>query len=200
MSRQDRSTAVRRVLLVLVMSVGLIAAAASAFPAGAAARKPLRTVVFHSNGHKYVLKIWAERKHEKCLPHAYGSPVRHFLRHHKCRDLTRYLVTTRVNGRGVGLAQSSLGFTGKTATQMYRAAGKFRKLVSENGTGNFYSLFHDGASLPRGPQSVPDPDAFNAQAQDAGVTIVDAWWLHGPTPRNAKPLERMARDIYLHWS
>jgi hypothetical protein len=187
---------------VLAASVALIAAAASVSTGSAAAatQKPLRTVVFHSNGHKYVLKIWAERKHEKCLPHAYGAPVRRFLRHHKCRDLTRYLVTTRVNGRGVGFAQSSLGFTGKTPTQMYRAAGKFRKLVSENGTGNFYSLFHDGASLPRGPQSVPDPDAFNAQAQDAGVTIVDAWWLHGKTARNAKPLERMARDIYLHWS
>jgi hypothetical protein len=198
MSRGQGSPRLVLVLAVAALVVGLLASGgAAAAPAG---RKPVEVVTVKSGGHTYVLKVWTRKKAATCLPHAYGKPVRRFLRHHHCVGLTRYLVTTKVNGRGVGFAQSSLGFTAKTQTGMYEAAGKFRALVSKDGTGNFYSLFHDGYRLPRGPHSVPSPDAFNAQSQDNGVTIVDAWYLRGTTPANAKPLERMARNIYLQWS
>lgn len=172
---------------------------ASAATRGLSAQKPLETVVVHSNHHRYVLKVWARKPSKKCLPHAYGGPVRHFLRHHHCTGVTRWLVTTKVNGRGVGFAQSAVGFSGRTQTASYRAAGQFRTLVTRDGTGNFYPLFHDGYRTPAGPQYVPSPDAFNALVQDVDVTIVDAWYLHGKTPPNAKPLERMAREIYLQW-
>jgi len=172
---------------------------ASAAAEGVSAQKPLETVVVHSNHHRYVLKVWSRKTNKQCLPHAYGAPVRHFLRRHHCTGVTRWLVTTKVNGRGVGFAQSAVGFTGRTQSASYRAAGRFRTLVTRNGTGNFYPLFHDGYRTPAGPQYVPSPAAFNALVQDIDVTIVDAWYLHGKTPQNAKPLERMARDIYLQW-
>lgn len=177
----------------------LFSVPASAAAHGLAAQKPIETVVVHSNHHRYVLKVWARKKTKQCLPHAYGAPVRHFLRTHHCTGVTRWLVTTTVNGRGVGFAQSAVGFTGRTQTASYRAAGQFRTLVTRNGTGNFYPLFHDGYSTPAGPQYVPSPDAFKALAQDIDVTVVDAWYLNGKTSQNAKPLERMVRDIYLQW-
>lgn len=177
----------------------IVAAPAGAAGAGLSTQKPLETVVVHSNHHRYVLKVWARKKAKRCLPNAYGAPVRHFLRRHHCIGLTRWLVTTRVNGRGVGFAQSATGFVGRTPTASYRLAGRFGALVTQNGTGNFYSLFHDGYGTPAGPQYVPSPDAFNALTQDNGVTIDDVWYLHGRTPPNAKPLERLTRDIYLQW-
>lgn len=199
MSHHDHFSALPRIVVAVLVAVALIGAPALTSTAGArpgiaaAGPKPIETVTVHSNGHKYVLKVWARTKSRKCVKNAYGKPVRTFLRKHRCGGLTRWLVTTKVNGRGVGFAQSATSFN------TYAAAGHFRGLVTKNGTGNFYSLFADGYHLPRGPQSVPDPDAFKALAQDTGVTIVDAWYLHGKTPRNARPLVRMAENIYLQW-
>jgi len=46
---------------------------------------------------------------------------------------------------------------------------------------------------------VPSPDAFSAVGQDAGVTIVDAWYLDEPTPDNDPALVKMAHDIFLQF-
>jgi hypothetical protein len=206
-SRPDRHahpmmiTPVVRRVLVPVVSATLVVLAATAAPSAIAhpvPHKPLETVTVHSNGHTYVLKVWAKQRSKNCRAHAYGHAVRHFLATHKCKHLTRYLVTTKVNGRGVGFAQSAVEIPG-TKSDPYGNAGKFHKLVDKNGTGNFDSLFQDGYHTPKGPQSVPDPDAFRIDSQDTGVTIVDAWYLHGSTPQNAKPLVHMAKRIYLQW-
>jgi hypothetical protein len=46
---------------------------------------------------------------------------------------------------------------------------------------------------------VPDPSAFRAQSQDAGVTIDELWYLDGPTPVNDPALVRLAEDVYLQF-
>ncbi len=80
-----------------------------------------------------------------------------------------------------------------------RSPATFRALVTKDGTGNLDDLFRDGYRLPSGPQHVPSPDAFSALSQDAGVTVVDAWYLDRATPENDQPLVRMATDIYLQF-
>ena len=55
----------------------------------------------------------------------------------------------------------------------------------------------EGYRLPAGPSSVPQPDAFDALGQDAGVVVTDAWYLDGPTPENDPRLVKMARDLFL---
>jgi hypothetical protein len=153
----------------------------------------------HGHGRTYVIKVWAKAHSKHCRKHAYGAPLRHFLATHECKTLDRELATTTVNGHAVGLAQSMASFWGKNVSQAYRATGKFRHLISEDGTGNFYSLFHDGDRLPSGSQTVHSPDAFKALAQDTVVTSVDAWYLHRHTPANAHALIRMIEDSYLQW-
>jgi hypothetical protein len=199
---QDRRPRVRRPLVVLALAAAFaltVPSAASAASSGAASQHPIKTVTVHSNGHKYVLKVWAKSSSKHCLAHAYGTKIRHFLSTHHCTSVVRYLVTTTVNGHGVGFAQSAASFTAKSEGRAFQVTGEFRKLISENGTGNFYSLFHDGDHVPSGPQSVPDPDAFKALAQDVVVTSVDAWYLHRHTPQNTHPLVQMINNIYLQW-
>lgn len=199
---QDRARRVRNPLLAVVLAAVLALAvptAAGAAPLGTASQHPIKTVTVHSNGHKYVLKVWAKANSKHCLAHAYGTKIRHFLATHDCTHLTRYLVTTKVNGHGVGFAESVASFAAKSEQGAYKVTGEFRHLISENGTGNFYSLFHDGDRVPSGPQSVPDPDAFKALSQDVVVTSVDAWYLHRHTPENAHPLIEMIKNIYLQW-
>jgi hypothetical protein len=196
--------ALRRPLVVAValLTAVLLTLAAPGRPAAAkpASPHPIKTVTVHSNGHTYVLKVWAKGRSQHCLKQAYGAPIRHFLQTHDCRGVTRYLVTTKVNGHAVGFAQSTASFAAKTATKAYKTAGQFRQLITEDGTGNFYSLFHDGDHVPSGPQTVPDPDAFKALAEDVVVTSVDAWYLHKhTTSHNAGALVRMIKDIYLQW-
>lgn len=192
MIRGRRFAFVAMLAIALATSVAVPAAGAHPVPT-----KPIKVVTVHSGKHTYVLKVWAKQKSRHCAPHAYGK-VKQFLKTHKCGGVTRYLVTTKVNGRGVGFAQSATSIGG-TKKDPYRGAGEFVKLVRKNGTGNFKSLFASGYHTPKGPQAVPDPDAFNVESQDTGVTIVDAWYLHGSTPTNAKPLVRMAKRIYLQW-
>jgi len=161
---------------------------------------PLRTVTVSTtiSGKTYVIKVWAERKDATCAEHAYGTPVINFLRAHACTGLDRLLATTAINGRAVGFAESRLGFVG-TADAVYRTASDFRKLVTEDGTGNINDLLRDGARLPNGPTVVPSPSAFSALGQDAGVTIDELWYLAGSTPVNDPPLVQMAQDIYLQF-
>jgi hypothetical protein len=159
--------------------------------------QPLRTKTVHGpSGTDYVIKVWAQDDVTDCAAHAYGRPVIHYLRAHPCYGLSRILATTTVNGKPVGFAQRSIGFRG-AQDQGYKAAGRFRKLVSENGTGNLNDLLREGYRLPSGPKSVPFPNAFSALAQDNNVTVVEAWYLNGPTPDNDPALERMAQDIFL---
>lgn len=156
---------------------------------------PVRTVTVHApGGASYVVQIWAERSVKNCAAHAYGAVVT-FLRRHPCSELRQVLATTTVDGRAVGFAQRSVGFRGGQAG--YRTAGRFRELVTRDGTGNLDDLMREGYRLPSGPTSVPFPNAFSALAQDTDVTVVEAWYLHGATPDNDPPLVRMAQDIFL---
>jgi hypothetical protein len=200
---QDRRHRIRRPLIVLVLAAAFaltVSGTASAAPTGTASQHPIKTVTVHSNHHKYVLKVWAKSSSKHCLAHAYGTKIRHFLSTHHCTSVVRYLVTTKVNGHGVGFAESVASFSAKTEGKAFRVTGEFRKLISEDGTGNFYSLFHDGDHVPSGPQTVPDPDAFKALAEDVVVTSVDAWYLHQhTTSNNATPLIQMIKNIYLQW-
>lgn len=157
---------------------------------------PVRTVGIHAGTKTYFVKVWAETTDTDCAGHAYGAPVISYLKAHTCNGVTRLLATTVVDGKDVGIAQSSLTFKG-TAPQVYTAAGDFRTLVTQDGTGNINDLLREGRRLPSGPTAVPSPDAFSALAQDAGVTVVDAWYLDHPTPDNDPPLVAMAHDIFL---
>lgn len=142
------------------------------------------------------MKIWADVEVKNCAAHAYGAPVISFLRHHPCAGMRQVLATTTVGGKPVGFAQRSIGFGGDM-NESYRAAGQFRNLVTRSGTGNLNDLLREGYRLPGGPSTVPFPNAFSALAQDNSVTVVEAWYLHGPTPDNDPPLVRMAEDTFL---
>jgi hypothetical protein len=157
----------------------------------------LRTVHVpaQNGGPGYVVKVWAETKVRNCAAHAYGAVVS-FLRTHPCFGLTQLLATTSVDGRPVGFAQRAIGFRGGM-NKSYRAAGQFREQVTRSGTGNLNDLLREGYRLPSGPTSVPFPNAFSALGQDNGVTVVEAWYLDGPTPDNDPALVKMAQDIFL---
>jgi hypothetical protein len=160
--------------------------------------QPLRTVTARgSNGTNYVVKLWAQTETKACAAHAYGGPVINFLKRNPCLGMRSLLATTTVHGRAVGFAQRSIGFQGTSDGGAYRTAGAFRQLVSRSGTGNLNDLLREGYQLPSGPTQVPFPNAFNAQAQDNGVTVVEAWYLQGSTPDNDPALERMEQDIFL---
>ncbi len=156
----------------------------------------MRTATVQAGSATYLIKIWTETTNADCAAHAYGTPVINYLKAHPCSGVTRLLATTTVNGKGVGFAQSSIGFKG-TAPGVYTTAGNFRVLVTKEGTGNLNDLLREGRRLPSGPTAVPSPDAFSALGQDAGVTILDAWYLDQPTPDNDPALVKMAHDIFL---
>jgi hypothetical protein len=180
-------------------------AAPSSKPAGSPTTLPipaqpvLTKSVVADGGRTYVVKVWAQTQDVDCAGHAYGAPVVAFLKQHPCAGLSRLLVTTTVHGRPVGFAQNSIGFKGPTAQAVYQAAGRFRALVTKDGTGNLNDLLREGYRLPSGPTSVPYPDAFLALSQDNSVSIVDAWYLQGSTPDNDPALIHMAKDIYLQF-
>lgn len=159
---------------------------------------PVRTASVHAGPTTYLIKVWAETADTECSSHAYGAPVIAYLTAHPCNSLLRLLATTTVNGRAVGLAQSGIGFTG-AGPDVYKTAGDFMKLVTENGTGNINDLLREGRRLPSGPTAVPSPNAFSALGQDAGVVIDEAWYLDGATPENDPPLVKMAHDIFLQY-
>ncbi len=171
-------------------------------PAGSSTRPapatPLRTSTVLGDHGTYVIREWARVVTPTCPDHAYGAPVIAYLTAHACSGLTRLLATTTVDGRQAGFAQSTLGFMG-TAPEVYKTAGDFRALVTKDGTGNLRDLMRDGYRLPSGPTRVPYPNAFSALSQDNGVTVVEAWYLHGPTPDNDPALVAMAKDIFLQF-
>jgi hypothetical protein len=158
----------------------------------------VRTATVHAGATTYRIDVWVETTDTACAAHAYGGPVIAYLTAHPCRALTRLLATTAVNGKRVGFNQSSVSFTGSDP-EVYTTAGDFRTLVTQEGTGSVNDLLREARRLPVGPTSVPSPDAFSALSQDADVTIVDAWYVDGPTPNNDPPLVKMAQDIYLQF-
>ena len=160
--------------------------------------QPVRQALVRANGTAYRIQVWAEVRTPDCAAHAYGAPLIAFLRRHPCTGVSSLLATTRVGGRAVGFARRSIGFKG-AGDQSYRSAAQFKALVSRSGTGNLDDLLREGYRLPSGPSQVPFPNAFDAQSQDNGVTVVEAWYLHGPTPDNDPALERMERAIYLQF-
>ncbi|MCW2496162.1 hypothetical protein [Jatrophihabitans sp.] len=162
--------------------------------------KPLSEVTVTSTDGKrsYDIKVWVQVNTSDCADHAYGTQVIQYLTAHPCHGMSRLLATTVVGGRPVAIAQSTVGFIG-TAPQVYQTAGNFASLVEADGTGNVSDLFREGYRIPDGPSKVAQPDAFEVQSQDSGVTIVDAFYLDGSTPENDTALVTMAKDIYLQF-
>jgi hypothetical protein len=159
--------------------------------------QPLRVVrAVGGDGTNYVVKVWAVEQTTDCAAHAYGTQVIDFLRRHPCTGMSSLIATTTVNGRAVGFAQRAIGFRGAEHSS-YRTAGQFRQLVNRSGTGNLNDLLREGYRLPQGPGRLPFPNAFNTQGQDNSVSVVEAWYLHGATPDNDRPLEKMEDDIFL---
>jgi hypothetical protein len=155
-------------------------------------------VTHTTSGAAYQVKVWVTDQQTACAAHAYGAPVIAFLQAHPCASVNRLLATTMVNGRGVELARETIAFQGD-APQVYTTASDFRALVEKDGTGNLEDLLRAGARFTGSTAQVADPDAFDAEAQDAVVTVLDAWYLSGPTPENDPPLEVMAQDLYLQF-
>lgn len=173
--------------------------ATSTAPAHPVPAQPLRTVTAQApGGRTYVIKVWAQTTTQDCAAHAYGAPVINYLDAHPCAGLTRSLATTIVNGRAVGISQCTIGFLG-AAPQVYSTAGSFRSLVQADGTGSLDDLLREGYRLPAGPADVPQPDAFDALDQDAGVSVFDAWYLSGATPNNDPALVSMEHDLFLQY-
>lgn len=160
---------------------------------------PLRTVTVTAGTATYVIKIWATRTDTDCVQHAHGAVVVAYLQSHPCRSMTRVLATSVVGGRAIGFNEANIGFTGANTQAAYSSAGGFRIVVTANGTGNLNDLLAEGYRLPSGPTSLPDPDAFAAFAQDAGVGVYDVWYLSGATPENDPALERFAQDTWLQF-
>jgi hypothetical protein len=159
--------------------------------------QPVRTVTVDAADASYLVKIWVTVTDTDCAAHAYGQVVA-YLQQHPCTGMTRLLATTVVNGRPVGFAQTTIGFSGDYP-QIYQTAGDFRQLVTADGTGNINDLLREGRRLPTGPTSVPQPNAFAALSQDSAVTIDELWYLDGPTPENDPPLVQLAQDMYLQF-
>jgi hypothetical protein len=159
---------------------------------------PVRTVTVTAGANTYVVRIWADVQDDTCFDHAHGTPIVTFLTQHPCTGLHRYLATTTVQGRPVGLAESATGFHGP-AGDPYKYAGQFAKLEEQDGTGSINDLLQEGYRLPQGPSAIPSSEAFNVLGQDEGVTVWDAWYLDGPTPSNAKALIKMTQDLFLQF-
>jgi hypothetical protein len=159
---------------------------------------PQRTVTVQTEDTHYVVKIWWDVEDATCFDHAYGDPIVSFLIRHPCSGLHRYLATTVVNGRPVGIALSSTGFPGRPH-DLYGEAGKFAGLEQADGTGSLNDLLREGYRLPSGPTAVPPGEAFNVLGQDQGVTVWDAWYLDGTTPTNDPALIKMTQDLFLRF-
>jgi hypothetical protein len=150
--------------------------------------------VVAADGTRYPIKVWAQRQVSDCAAHAYGRPVISFLQRHPCDQLRQVLATTTVVGRVVGFAQRAIVFAG-SPDRGEATARQFEDVVSRAGTGNLNDLLREGLRMP-GTRRVPFPNAFSALQQDAGVTVVEAWYIDGPTPNNDPALVKMARDIF----
>jgi hypothetical protein len=159
---------------------------------------PLRTDMITSTdgATQYSVKVWVQDDTIDCENHAYGAKVIAYLKANLCRGMTRLLASTTVNGRPVGIAQSLISFSGGAPAD-YQAAGNFKDLVTQNGTGNLNDLLREGKRFPNSGTNVGDPDAFSAESQDAGVGIDDVWYLDGSTPENDPPLLTLAQSLFL---
>jgi hypothetical protein len=160
---------------------------------------PLRTATVHApDGATYVVEVWASVSNSTCADHAYGRTLISFLTRHPCQGMQRLLATTSVHGRAVGFAETATSFTG-APDDPYVYSSRFRHLELANGTGSINDLLREGYRLPSGPSAIPGSEAFNVIGQDNGVTVWDAWYLHGSTPNNDKALMKMTTDLFLQF-
>jgi hypothetical protein len=171
---------------------------ATASPSASVPTTALRTenVTSVDGSTQWSIKVWVQDDTVNCEDHAYGAQVIAYLKANLCRGMTRLLAATTVGGRPVGIAQTLISFSGD-APAVYQTAGNFATLVSQNGTGNVNDLLREGKRFPNSGSQVGDPDAFNADGQDAGVGIDDVWYLDGSTPANDPALLALAKSLFL---
>ncbi len=176
-------------------------AAPTKSPAKPVPTVPVRTATVNGDsGATYDIKVWVEDMVADCAAHAYGTPVIAFLTAHPCTGgAARLLATTTVSGHPVAISRSTLGFSTGSAAADYQTASDFAALVTADGTGNIEDLLRTGARFPGGPAAVPDPNAFLALTQDAGVQLYECWYLDGPTKSNDPTLEAMEQDVTLQF-
>ncbi len=145
-------------------------------------RKPIRAVTVQGAHSTYVVRIWAELIAPACARYALGGKVAAFLRAHPCTRLDRYLATTPVGGKQVGLSVTTVTFAGAAASGAQSAAG-LGALLGDPANGRIEDLFRTGRRLPNGPARLPASLVSNARNDGAQVTAVDAWYL--PARRSA---------------
>jgi len=70
-------------------------------------------------------------------------------------------------------------------------------LENAPGTGSINDLLRDGASMPGASGEIPPHEAFQVYSQDTGVTVFDAWFVHGSTPDQDPRLVSLEEDLFL---
>jgi hypothetical protein len=148
------------------------------------------------DGTTYRVTVWAEDRIADCAAHSYGQVVAYF-HEHPCASATRRLVTMRVGGRT--LAMSAIAVTcatGPAPDHIYDYAAQFAQLEQADGTGGIDDLLRDGARLP-GATAIPANEAFDVEAQDVGVFVMDAWYLGGATRSQDPALIALEQNLVL---
>ena len=75
-------------------------------------------------------------------------------------------------------------------------AGDFQHLVGQDGTGDIADLLREGARFPGGPQAMPYPNTFTAHGTDRAATLMQAWYLDGPSTEADAALTAFANNYY----
>lgn len=154
------------------------------------------TVTGTTSGRTYTADVWGSDTVTDCAAHAYGAPIIRFLRAHPCNPTHRVLATVRLDGREVALSSISTSFHG-TGPDAYGAAARFVKLELANGTGSLNDLLREGGHIPGVSGGIPAHEAFSVLAQDIGVDILDAWYVHGGTVDQDPRLVALEQDLFL---
>jgi hypothetical protein len=168
--------------------------------ATAPAPDPLRVVdvqLLGSAGGDVEMTLWATDDLTDCAAHSHGQLVGYF-QAHPCRGATRYLWTFQHDGRELVLSVVSIIAAPGPSDDIYKWAGKFIQLENADNTGSINTLIEDGHAIPGIATTIPSDEVFDVTGQDNGVTVFDAWYLHGATNPNDPQLKAfLEQDVFL---